>query len=107
MTNRNTHRLGTHLIYQIGTASGGIFLYGRSGVECKLIVPQRLGVKFLQFAPYVFHIVCIGYYQLFLIEEHCSDAYTFPDDNSQLHVWDLSKYGRPKYLITAKYDHAK
>ncbi|KAG6919011.1 hypothetical protein DXG01_009721 [Tephrocybe rancida] len=69
----------------IGTAGGTVYLFGGPGVETRLTLPDTVSVKFLQFAPSSFHLVCL-------------------DESSVLHVWDLAVYGRPKLLKSARFD---
>ncbi|KAG5732833.1 hypothetical protein E4T56_gene2783 [Termitomyces sp. T112] len=69
----------------IGTAGGVIYLFGGPGVETRLVTPDIVGVKFLQFAPSSFQLVCL-------------------DDTSVLHIWDLAAIGRPKLVASARFD---
>ncbi|KAF9469810.1 lethal giant larvae like, C-terminal-domain-containing protein [Collybia nuda] len=72
-------------IFAIGTSNGAIHILGSPGVEVRLALPEPVGVKFLQFATLTFQLVCL-------------------DQNSVLHIWDLSSYGRPKYMTSVKFD---
>ncbi|KAJ7161293.1 WD40 containing snare-dependent exocytosis protein [Mycena crocata] len=71
----------------IGTAIGTIHIFGGVSVETKLLLPDAVKVKFLQFSSSTFQIVCL-------------------DERSQLHIWDLSSFGRPKLAASARFDHA-
>ncbi|KAJ7040330.1 WD40 containing snare-dependent exocytosis protein [Mycena alexandri] len=71
----------------VGTATGTIHIFGGVSVEVKLLLPESVKVKFLQFSSSTFQIVCL-------------------DERSQLLVWDLSPVGRPKLVASAKFDHA-
>ncbi|KAJ7103251.1 WD40 containing snare-dependent exocytosis protein [Mycena belliarum] len=71
----------------IGTATGTILILGGASVESKLTLPERVKVKFLQFSGSTFQLVCL-------------------DERSQLHIFDLSSFGRPKLVASARYDQA-
>lgn len=44
----------------LGTSSGVIHIFGRSGVVSTVNLPEPIEVRFLQFAISTFHIVCLG-----------------------------------------------
>ncbi|KAG6829267.1 hypothetical protein H0H87_012084 [Tephrocybe sp. NHM501043] len=69
----------------IGTAGGTVYLFGAPGVETRLAIPDTVSVKFLQFAPSTFQLVCL-------------------DELSLLHVWDLANYGQPKLVKSVRFD---
>ncbi|THV07456.1 WD40 containing snare-dependent exocytosis protein [Dendrothele bispora CBS 962.96] len=71
----------------VGTSDGNIVLLGRPGVEVTVTLPDPLPVKSLQISAFTSKLVCL-------------------DVKNQLHIWDLSHFGRPKYLVSAKYDQA-
>ncbi|KAK7058549.1 Lethal(2) giant larvae sro7 [Paramarasmius palmivorus] len=71
----------------IGTGNGVIYLIGRPGVECKLLLPDAYRVTALQIPTAAYKIVCL-------------------DDHDQLHIWDLASSGLPKYLASARFDQA-
>ncbi|KAF9041832.1 hypothetical protein BDZ89DRAFT_1060198 [Hymenopellis radicata] len=71
-----------------GTLRGTIQIFGRPGVYVLLSVPDRAAVKFLQISTSTFSLVCV-------------------DEHSRLHLWDLSNYGRPKYITSASFDNVK
>ncbi|KAF5368577.1 hypothetical protein D9758_002181 [Tetrapyrgos nigripes] len=71
----------------VGTSDGTITLIGRPGVEVTLTLPDPLSVKSLHISAPTFKLVCL-------------------DARSQLHVWDLSYFGRPKYETSARFDQA-
>ncbi|KAF7311134.1 WD40 containing SNARE-dependent exocytosis protein [Mycena chlorophos] len=71
----------------IGTANGQVHVFGGPSVEAKLLLPEPLAVKFVQFAQATFQVVCL-------------------DAGSHLHIWDLSVFGRPKLVASAKFDNA-
>ncbi|KAJ6621080.1 lethal giant larvae like, C-terminal-domain-containing protein [Mycena sp. CBHHK59/15] len=71
----------------IGTATGVIHIFGGVSVETRLSLPTPVKVKFLQFSSSTFQIVCL-------------------DEQSQLHIWDLSSFGRPKLVTSARFDQA-
>ncbi|KAG7452249.1 WD40 containing snare-dependent exocytosis protein [Guyanagaster necrorhizus] len=68
-----------------GTADGLLFIWGKPGVDIKLSIPERKGVKLVQFSVSTFQIVCL-------------------DTTNHLHIWDLSNYGYPKYVCSALFD---
>ncbi|KIY73582.1 hypothetical protein CYLTODRAFT_365694 [Cylindrobasidium torrendii FP15055 ss-10] len=70
-----------------GTIQGNIYIFGKPGVSVTIAVPERIGVKFLQFACSTGCLVCI-------------------DDHNRLHLWDLNvtRFGCPKHLSTASFD---
>ncbi|KAG6873217.1 hypothetical protein C0995_001571 [Termitomyces sp. Mi166 len=69
----------------IGTAGGAIHLFGGPGVETRLITPDTVGIKFLQFASSSFQLVCL-------------------DETNVLHTWDLTVIGQPKLVTSARFD---
>ncbi|KAG6837327.1 hypothetical protein H0H93_011422 [Arthromyces matolae] len=69
----------------VGTQGGAIYLFGRPGVETKLLIPDATAVKFIAFAPTSFQLVCL-------------------DDASVLHIWDLNVYGRPQLVKSTRFD---
>ncbi|KAG7099718.1 hypothetical protein E1B28_001536 [Marasmius oreades] len=71
----------------IGTGHGSIHLFGRPGVECKILLPDAHKVTSLHLPSSSWKIVCL-------------------DDHSQLHVWDLSSPGIPKYVSSARFNQA-
>ncbi|KAJ7070791.1 WD40 containing snare-dependent exocytosis protein [Mycena amicta] len=71
----------------VGTATGSIHVFGGPSVEAKLVLPEAAPVKFVQFSYATFQIVCL-------------------DGNSQLHIWDLLVFGKPKLVASARFDHA-
>ncbi|KAJ7492344.1 WD40 containing snare-dependent exocytosis protein [Mycena latifolia] len=71
----------------IGTATGTIHIFGGVSVETKLTLPEPVKVKFLQFSSSTFQLVCL-------------------DERSQLHIFDLSSFGRPKLATSARFDQA-
>ncbi|KAF8215929.1 lethal giant larvae like, C-terminal-domain-containing protein, partial [Mycena galopus ATCC 62051] len=73
----------------VGTANGAIHLFGGPSVETKLSLPdpESMKVKFLQFSNSTFQLVCL-------------------DEKNQLHVWDLSTFGKPKFVASARFDNA-
>ncbi|KAK7063993.1 WD40 containing snare-dependent exocytosis protein [Favolaschia claudopus] len=71
----------------VGTANGAIYLFGGPSVETKLLLPEPVKVKFLQFSSSTFQLVCL-------------------DEKSQLHMWDLSIFGKPKHVASARFDNA-
>ncbi|KAF9270713.1 hypothetical protein L218DRAFT_1013731 [Marasmius fiardii PR-910] len=73
----------------VGTGHGSIHLFGRPGVECKVLLPEAHKVTSLQLPSSAWKIVCL-----------------VTDDHSQLHVWDLSTPGVPKYVSTARFNQA-
>ncbi|KAG5647699.1 hypothetical protein DXG03_008422 [Asterophora parasitica] len=72
-------------ILAIGTAGGVVYLFGGPGVETRLALPEPVGVRFLQFAPSNFQLVCL-------------------DAVNMLNIWDLSNFGRPKLARSARFD---
>ncbi|KIY50420.1 hypothetical protein FISHEDRAFT_39094 [Fistulina hepatica ATCC 64428] len=68
----------------VGTSSGVIHLYGGPAVEIKLLLPDSVPVKFLQFSVNTYDIVCI-------------------DDNSHLHVWELGTTDFPKLVASVRF----
>ncbi|KAF7337490.1 WD40 containing SNARE-dependent exocytosis protein [Mycena sanguinolenta] len=71
----------------VGTANGAIHLFGGPSVEAKLLLPESTKVKFLQFSSSTFQVVCL-------------------DEKSQLHIWDLSTFGKPKLVASGRFDNA-
>ncbi|KAJ7675329.1 lethal giant larvae like, C-terminal-domain-containing protein [Mycena rosella] len=71
----------------IGTATGTIHIFGGVSVETKLSLPEPVRVKFLQFSSSTFQLVCL-------------------DERSELHIFDLSSFGRPKLVTSARFDQA-
>ncbi|KAJ6575407.1 lethal giant larvae like, C-terminal-domain-containing protein [Mycena capillaripes] len=71
----------------VGTATGAIHIFGGVSVETKLSLPESVKVQFLQFSSSTFQLVCL-------------------DEQSQLHIWDLSSFGKPKLVASARFDHA-
>ncbi|KAK7465475.1 Lethal(2) giant larvae sro7 [Stygiomarasmius scandens] len=71
----------------VGTSDGNVILLGRPGVEVTLTLPDPLSVKSLQISASTFRLVAL-------------------DARNQLHLWDLSHFGRPKYLVSAKFEQA-
>ncbi|PPQ63831.1 hypothetical protein CVT24_009781 [Panaeolus cyanescens] len=72
-------------ILAIGTASGTIHIFGRSGVECKLTLPNTSGARLLGFALSTYHLLAI-------------------DNENQLHIYDLLEIGRPNLVASARFD---
>ncbi|KAF7347607.1 WD40 containing SNARE-dependent exocytosis protein [Mycena venus] len=71
----------------IGTTNGTVHLFGGPSVECKLLLPESARVKFLQFSSSTFQTVCL-------------------DETSVLHMWDLTTFGKPKLVASARFDNA-
>ncbi|KAJ6483896.1 WD40 containing snare-dependent exocytosis protein [Mycena vulgaris] len=71
----------------IGTSTGIIHIFGSVSVETRLSLPESVKVKFLQFSISTFQLVCL-------------------DERSQLHIFDLSSFGRPKLATSARFDQA-
>ncbi|RDB29510.1 Uncharacterized protein C1F3.03 [Hypsizygus marmoreus] len=69
----------------VGTAGGVVYVFGGPGVETRLPLPESVGVKFLQFATSTFQLVCL-------------------DDRNMMHIWDLASYGRPKFVLSVRFD---
>ncbi|KAF9074911.1 WD40 containing snare-dependent exocytosis protein [Rhodocollybia butyracea] len=68
----------------VGTP-GSIELLGQPGVSCKIPLPDLHGVKIIHISASTFKLVCL-------------------DDQSTLYIWDLSTYGLPKLLTSARYN---
>ncbi|KAG2022890.1 hypothetical protein CC2G_000608 [Coprinopsis cinerea AmutBmut pab1-1] len=75
----------TTKLLAIGTSNGAVYIHGGPAVDVKLLTPGSVGVKFLGFASLSQKILCI-------------------DDNNVMHVWDLTTFGDPEYLISARFD---
>ncbi|KAJ6520108.1 WD40 containing snare-dependent exocytosis protein [Mycena sanguinolenta] len=71
----------------VGTANGAIHLFGGPSVEARWLLPESMRVKFLQFSSSTFQLVCL-------------------DEKNQLHMWDLSTFGKPKLVASARFDNA-
>ncbi|KAK1234875.1 Lethal(2) giant larvae sro7 [Marasmius sp. AFHP31] len=71
----------------VGTGHGSIHLFGRPGVECKILLPDAHKVTSIHLPSSAYKIVCL-------------------DDRSQLHVWDLSTPGLPKYQASTRFAQA-
>ncbi|KAJ6503249.1 WD40 containing snare-dependent exocytosis protein [Mycena vitilis] len=71
----------------VGTAAGAIHIFGGPSVESQVSLPEPVKVKFLQFSSSTFQLVCL-------------------DEKSQLHMWDLSTFGKPKFVASARFDQA-
>ncbi|KAJ7651666.1 WD40 containing snare-dependent exocytosis protein [Mycena polygramma] len=71
----------------VGTATGEIHIFGGPSVETQVSLPEPVKVKFLQFSSSTFQLVCL-------------------DEKSQLHMWDLSTFGKPKFVASARFDQA-
>ncbi|KAL0576712.1 Lethal(2) giant larvae sro7 [Marasmius crinis-equi] len=71
----------------VGTGHGSIHLFGRPGVECKILLPDAHKVTSLHLPSSAYKVVCL-------------------DDHNQLHVWDLLTSGPPKYLASARFAQA-
>ncbi|KDR85736.1 hypothetical protein GALMADRAFT_218826 [Galerina marginata CBS 339.88] len=71
-----------------GTADGVINIFGNPGIHCKITLPQPVEVRLLQFSTSTFNIVCL-------------------DKNSQLHVYSLLEFGKPKLVTSARFDQCK
>ncbi|KAF7307215.1 WD40 containing SNARE-dependent exocytosis protein [Mycena indigotica] len=71
----------------VGTAIGCIHVFGGPSVEVKLLLPEPTPVRFVHFSSATFQLVCLG-------------------GNSQLHIWDLAVFGRPKLVASARFDNA-
>ncbi|KAF9015685.1 WD40 containing snare-dependent exocytosis protein [Cyathus striatus] len=69
----------------VGTSDGIIHLFGGSGVECKLTLPDKVTVSLLQFAISTFNLLCV-------------------DQQNQLHIWDLTSFGQPTYVANARFN---
>ncbi|KAI9462922.1 lethal giant larvae like, C-terminal-domain-containing protein [Russula earlei] len=72
-------------ILAVGTIDGTIRIFGAPGVETSLTPPSRAAVKFLQFATNVFKLVCI-------------------DEDSRLHLWDLTAHGQIRLEASMRLD---
>ncbi|KAF5352734.1 hypothetical protein D9756_005911 [Leucocoprinus leucothites] len=69
----------------IGTARGVIHLHGGPSVETKLLLPEAVPVRFLQFGLLTERLVCL-------------------DSGHHLHIWDLSPVGSPKHMATVRWN---
>ncbi|KAM6498680.1 WD40 containing snare-dependent exocytosis protein [Amanita muscaria] len=69
----------------VGTAKGSIHIFGRPGVHIVLTSASHISVKFLLFSASTSRIACL-------------------DNDNQLSIWDLSSFGQPKLLATARFD---
>ncbi len=87
-----------------GTLRGTIQVFGRPGVSILLSVPDRAAVKFLQISTSTYSLVCVGM-QYYTHQRPFTHAQA--DEHSRLHLWDLSNYGRPKYVTSASFDNVK
>ncbi|PFH52244.1 hypothetical protein AMATHDRAFT_140320 [Amanita thiersii Skay4041] len=72
----------------IGTNEGFIHIFGKPGVYTVLPVQAHASVKSLLISASTCRLVCL-------------------DNSNQLSVWDLSSFGRPQVLATAKFDETK
>ncbi|KAJ3721812.1 lethal giant larvae like, C-terminal-domain-containing protein [Lentinula raphanica] len=64
---------------------GTIELLGKPGVACRITLPDPHEVRVLHISPSTFKLLCL-------------------DDHDKLYVWDLSAYGQPKLLTTARFN---
>ncbi|CAK5280636.1 unnamed protein product, partial [Mycena citricolor] len=71
----------------IGTGSGFVHIFGGPSVEIQLVLPEPAKVRFLSFANATFQLVCL-------------------DERSQLYVWELSAFGKPKLVAATRFDNA-
>ncbi|KAJ7361454.1 WD40 containing snare-dependent exocytosis protein [Mycena albidolilacea] len=74
-------------LLSVGTTNGTIYVFGGPSVEAKLSLLEPIKVKFLQFSSSTFQLVCL-------------------DEKSQLHIWDLSTFGKPKFVVSARFANA-
>ncbi|KAK2461424.1 hypothetical protein APHAL10511_005887 [Amanita phalloides] len=69
----------------IGTAKGYVHIHGKPAVHTLLALESGAPVKFLAISISTSRLVCM-------------------DGNNQLSVWDLSAFGRPRLLASARFD---
>ncbi|EIN13878.1 hypothetical protein PUNSTDRAFT_110047 [Punctularia strigosozonata HHB-11173 SS5] len=70
-------------LFAAGTATGVIYLSGNVGVTVRLLIPEPIEVKYVQFATSASKLVCA-------------------DAANRLYVWDLAAQGRPKLQTSTK-----